>query len=99
MIGRIVATAIVLILAFAAFWLGLTDAALMLDPVGIVLMLFVGIVLFLLAGIVWFNWDLVRDAFRQSRTPNLGVRSGPPIIRGMLISPQPHSRRSASPDQ
>jgi len=40
-------------------------------------------VLVLLALIVRFNWDAVKDGFRQRRNM---FRSGPPIIKGMFIA-------------
>jgi len=110
-VTRIVATAIVLILGFAAFWLGPLDVARMLNPLDVVVMLFMGIVWLLFAGIVWFKWDSLRDAFQQGRTSYLPLgerrgRSGPPInrsganeLRGIIISQQPRSRCSASPNQ
>ena len=112
-VGRIVATAIALTLAFGAFWLGAMHAVPVLDPVSILLMLFVSIFWFLLAGICWFKWDLVREAFQVGRASYLpsgqrrvGSGSGPPItrggsneIRGISIAMRSPSRRSASPGQ
>ena len=108
MITRIVATAIVVILAFGAFWLNPGDAA----------SIAAGIILLLFAGVIWFKWQLVRDAVPAGRSP-LGVPaqrkvirdarntySGPPInrfgsnaIMGLFIAQQPSSGRSASSDQ
>ena len=68
MITRIVATAIVLILAFGAFWWDAMGVGRILNPFGI-LFLFI-------AAIVWFKWDLVRDAFGTANN-----ESGPPINR------------------
>ena len=111
MVGRIVATAVVLILAFVAFWFGPLDVARMLNPLDVVVMLFMAIVWLVFAGIVWFKWDSLREAFQVGRTSYLpsgqrrvGSRSGPKItrggsneIRGMSIAMRPPSGRSASP--
>lgn len=99
MISKVVTTAVMLILGVGAFWLGAMGVARMLKPLSSLFMLFAGIVWFLFAGAVGFKWELVRDTFRQSRTSNLGVTSGPPLTRGMVISQQPRSGCSASPDQ
>ena len=108
MVTRIVATVIVVILAFGAFWLNPGDAA----------SIVAGIILLLFAGVIWFKWQLVRDAIPAGRSP-FGVPaqrkvrsdarntySGPPInrfgsnaIRGLFIAQQPRSGRSGSSDQ
>ena len=102
-ITRIVATVIVLILAFGAFWLNPGDAA----------SIFAGIILLLFAGVIWFKWDLLRDAFRAGRTSYLAPgqrrvgsgsvspisRGGSNEIRGISIAMRPPARRSASPGQ
>ena len=90
-ISRIVATAIVLILAFGALWWGAMDA----------LSMSIGIILFLFAAIIWFKWDLIRDASATAKNESDVpiIRLGSNMIKGMSILQQPHSGRSASPDQ
>jgi hypothetical protein len=92
-ITRIVATTIVLILAFGAFWSDAMGAGRILNPFGILFLV--------LAGIVWFKWDLVRDAFGTAKNESAVpiIRLGSNLIKGISISQQPRSGRSASPDR
>ena len=69
MIRRIVATAVVLFLAFGAFWGNAMGAGHIANPFGILFLL--------LAAIVWFKWDLIHDAFSSAKN-----ESDMPITRG-----------------
>ena len=93
MIIRIVATGIVLILSFGEFWRDTMGVRGILNPLGFLFLL--------VAAIVWFEWDLVRDAFASAKNEsNIPIiRLGSNFIKGISISQQPHSGRSASPDQ
>ena len=93
MITRIVATTIVLILAFGAFWWDAMGVGRILNPFGILFLL--------IAAIIWFKWELVRDAFSTAKNESSMpiVRLASKVIKGMNISQQPRSGRSASPDQ
>lgn len=66
-IGKTVATAITLVLAFGAFWWDAMGAGHILDPFGILSLL--------LAAITWIKWDLVRDAFTRANPWVVGVPS------------------------
>ena len=58
MIGKLIATTILLLLAFYAFWGNALGAGYLLNPFGI-LFLF-------LAAVTWFKWEAVREAFRPT---------------------------------
>jgi len=92
-ISRIVATAIVLILAFGEFWRDTLGVGAILNPLGFLFLL--------VAAIIWFEWDLVREAFASAKNEsNIPIiRLGSNFIKGISISQQPHSGRSDSPDQ
>ena len=83
MVTRIVVTALVLLLAFGAFWGNALHAGYVLNPVGILLLF--------LAGLIWFMWEPLRDAFitakEESNIPI--IRLGSVIIRGL----RPRSRQ------
>ena len=83
MVTRIVVTALVLLLAFGAFWGNALGAGYVLNPVGILLLF--------LAGLIWFMWEPLRDAFitakEESNIPI--IRLGLAIIRGL----RPRSRQ------
>ena len=83
MVTRIVVTALVLLLAFGAFWGNALGAGYVLNPVGILLLF--------LAGLIWFMWGPLRDAFitakEESNIPI--IRLGSAIIRGL----RPRSRQ------
>ena len=76
MIARATCTAIVLLLAFYAFWGNALNAGHIFNPFGILGLL--------VAYIVWFKWDIVRGAFAsvkdESNIPIL--RMGYRIIQG-----------------
>ena len=59
MIARLITTAILLLLAFGAFWGNALGAGYLLNPFGI-LFLF-------LAAVTWFKWEAIREAFRPAK--------------------------------
>ena len=59
MIGKRIATTILLLLALNAFWGNALGAGYLINPFGI-LFLF-------LAAVTWFKWEAVRGAFRPSK--------------------------------
>jgi hypothetical protein len=65
MLGRFVATASIVLLAFGAFWI---------DAVGIGNS--IAVVLVLVAAVTWFNWPIIEAAFRSVKD-----ESDLPIIR------------------
>jgi hypothetical protein len=77
MIVRCICTAVLLLLAFYAFWGNALDVGRMFNPFGI-LFLF-------LAYITWFKWRIVRDAFGsvkdESNIPIL--RMGYKVLQGL----------------
>jgi uncharacterized membrane protein YbhN (UPF0104 family) len=81
---RIFTTALVLLLAFGAFWSDALDAGYVLNPVGILLLS--------LAGSIWFLWEPFRDAFvsakEESNIPI--IRLGSAIIAGLRRTPPGH---------
>jgi hypothetical protein len=84
MVVRILVTALMLLLAFAAFWGNALDAGYVLNPFGI-LFLF-------LAGVIWFLWPSVRNGFisakNESNVPI--IRLGSAIIAGLRRPPAQH---------
>jgi len=58
-ITRIVATAIVSILALGEFWWDTMGVGGILNPLGFLFLL--------VAAIIWFEWDLIRDAFATAK--------------------------------
>ena len=78
MIGRLIATAILLLLAFYAYW-GNALGAGRIDPFSILCLL--------LAAVAWFKWEIIRDGFfvakGESRLPIIRLASK--IIGGMQI--------------
>jgi hypothetical protein len=92
MVGRILVTTIVLLLAAGAFWGDALGAGHVFNPVGILLLT--------LSFFIWAGWTTVRDAFisakEESNVPI--IRLGPAIIRGMEgLKHAPQPRRSSSP--
>jgi uncharacterized membrane protein YbhN (UPF0104 family) len=84
MVARVLITALMLLLAFAAFWGNALDAGYVLNPFGI-LFLF-------LSGIIWFNWASVRDGFISAKDEsNIPIiRLGSAIIAGLRRPPAQH---------
>ena len=76
MIGRVIATAMLLLLAFCAFW----DNALGLGRINALGFLFV-----VFAAVAWLKWEVIRDAFStakgESQLPI--IQLGTKIIGGM----------------
>jgi hypothetical protein len=90
MIGRMTATAILLLLAFYAFWDNALGAG-RINPFGI-LFLF-------LAAVVWLSWEIIREAFStakgESQLPI--IRLAAKVIAGMgALRQGPRRRRSSS---
>jgi hypothetical protein len=67
MIGRLIATAILLLLAFYAFWENVLDAG---------RINFFGILFLFFAAVAWVKWEAIRDAFSAAKN-----ESELPIIR------------------
>jgi hypothetical protein len=88
MIGKLIATTILLLLAFYAFWGDALGTGYLINPFGIIFLL--------LAAVTWFKWEVVREAFRpakdQSNIPTIDAISGQ--IGGMFLSGK--GRRSAA---
>ena len=93
MIGRVIATAILLLLAFYACWgnvLGLGR----INPFGILFLFF--------AAVAWLKWEVIREAFStakgESQLPI--IRLSAKIIGGMggmqTLRHRPQRRRSPS---
>ena len=84
MVTRLLVTALVLLLGFAAFWGNALGAGYILNPFGI-LFLF-------LAGLIWFMWEPLRDGFisakEESNIPI--IRLGSAIIAGLRSRPRQH---------
>ena len=57
MIGRLLATAILLLLAFNAFWDNALDAG-VINPVGIIFLL--------IAAVTWFKWTSITETWRSA---------------------------------
>jgi len=91
MIGKLIATTILLLLAFYAFWGNALGAGYLLNPFGI-LFLF-------LAAVTWFKWEAVREGFRSAKDEsNIPIiRLSSKIIGGMgSMLRAPPRRRSSS---
>jgi hypothetical protein len=77
MIGKLIATAILLLLAFVAFWGDALGAGSLINPFGILFLL--------LAAVTWFKWESVREAFRSGWAGAIGgmvsMRRAPPRRR------------------
>ncbi|MBV8736770.1 MAG: hypothetical protein JO007_05840 [Alphaproteobacteria bacterium] len=76
MIARAICTAIVLLLAFYAFWGNAFDAGHVFNPVGILFLL--------IAYIAWFKWDIVQGALASAKgESNIPIlRMGYKILQG-----------------
>lgn len=91
MLVRILVTALVVVLAFGAFWGNALDAGYILNPFGI-LFLF-------LAAIIWFMWEPLRDGFITAKDElNIPIiRMGSAIIGGLRrTTPQRRTSGSSS---
>ena len=90
MIARLITTAILLLLAFGAFWGNALGAGYLLNPFGI-LFLF-------LAAVTWFKWEAVREAFRrakdESNISTIDAIAGQ--LAGMFSKRQGPARRRSS---
>jgi hypothetical protein len=77
MITRVFATIVVVALGAYAFWGDVLGGGHVLNPVGIMFLLF--------AGLIWFGWGPIREGFKsvkdESEMPIL--RLGSTIIKGM----------------
>ncbi len=76
MMVRCICTALLLLLAFYAFWGNALDVGRFLNPFGILFLFF--------AYITWFKWRIVRDAFGSVKDElNIPIlRLGYKIIEG-----------------
>jgi hypothetical protein len=87
MMGRLIATATLLLLAFYAVWENVLGAG-----------LFYGILFLFFAAVTWFKWEAVRDGFSaakdESQLPI--IRLGSKIIGGMQTSFRGPPRRRPS---
>ena len=91
MIGKLIATTILLLLAFYAFWGDALGTGYLINPFGIIFLL--------LAAVTWFKWEAVREGFRwakdESNIPIIRLASK--IIGGMgSMRRAPPRRRSSS---
>jgi hypothetical protein len=91
MIGKRIATTILLLLALNAFWGNALGAGYLINPFGI-LFLF-------LAAVTWFKWEAIREGFRaakdESNIPIIRLNSK--VIGGMFsMRRAPPQRRSSS---
>ena len=91
MIGKLIATTILLLLAFYAFWGDALGAGYLFNPFGILFLL--------LAAVTWFKWEAIREGFRsakdESNIPTIDAIAGQ--IGGMFSQRQrPPRRRSSS---
>ena len=91
MISKLIATSILLLLAFYAFWGDALGTGYLINPFGIIFLLF--------AAVTWFKWEAIRDALRpakdQSNIPTIDAIAGQ--IGGMFSERQrPAQRRSSS---
>ena len=91
MIGRVITTAILLLLAFYAFW-GNALGAGRINPFGILFLVF--------AAVAWLKWEVIRDGFStakgESQLPI--IRLAAKIIGGMetLRHGSPRQRSSSN---
>ena len=91
MIGKLIATAIPLLLAFYAFWDDALGTGYLINPFGIIFLL--------LAAVTWFKWEAIREAFRPAKDEsNIPIiRLASKIIGGMgSMRRAPPRRRSSS---
>ena len=91
MIGKLIATTVLLLLALYAFWGNALGAGYLINPFGI-LFLF-------LAAVTWFKWEAVREGFRSAKDEsNIPIiRLSSKIIGGMgSMLRAPPRRRSSS---
>ena len=91
MIGKLIATTILLLLAFYAFWGDALGTGYLINPFGIIFLL--------LAAVTWFKWEAIREGFRaakdESNIPIIRLNSK--VIGGMFSQRQrPPRRRSSS---
>jgi hypothetical protein len=91
MIGKLIATTVLLLLALYAFWGNALGAGYLINPFGI-LFLF-------LAAVTWFKWEAIREGFRaakdESNIPIIRLNSK--VIGGMFsMRRAPPQRRSSS---
>jgi hypothetical protein len=90
MIGRVIATAILLLLAFYAFWDDVLGAG-RVNPLGILCLFF--------AAVAWLKWEVIREGFSaakgESQLPIIWMSAK--IIGGMqALLRGPQRRRSPS---
>ena len=88
MIGRVVATAILFLLAIYAFW-GNALGAGIINPFGILFLL--------LAVVTWFKWETIRNGFAAARGESEMpiIRMASKILGGMgSLRHDPPQRRS-----
>ena len=91
MIGKLIATTILLLLAFYAFWGDALGTGYLINPFGIVFLV--------LAAVIWFKWEAVREGFRSAKDESYIpiIRLNSNIIGGMFSKRQgPLRRRSSS---
>jgi len=91
MIGKLIATTVLLLLALYAFWGNALGVGYLINPFGI-LFLF-------LAAVTWFKWEAIREGFRaakdESNIPIIRLNSK--VIGGMFsMRRAPPQRRSSS---
>src|SRR5215469_17163848 len=90
MIARLIATAILSLLAFYAFWGDALGTGYLINPFGIIFLL--------LAAVTWFKWDAVREAFGQAKDESnistIDAIAGQ--IGGMFSKRQGPARRRSS---
>jgi hypothetical protein len=90
MIGKLIATTILLLLAFYAFWGDALGTGYLINPFGIIFVL--------LAVVTWFKWEAVREAFRptkeESNISTIDAIAGQ--IFGMFSKRQGPARRRSS---
>src|SRR5271169_3335931 len=82
MIGRILATAVALILALCAFWFNALGAGHFINPFGIVFLFF--------SVLIWFAWAAIRSGYISARDESDVpiIRLGSAIIGGMRRTPR-----------
>ena len=91
MIGKLIATTVLLLLALYAFWGNALGAGYLINPFGILF-------LFLAAG-TWFKWEAIREAFSSAKDESdiPVIRLNSKIISGMSSMLRgPPRRRSSS---
>jgi hypothetical protein len=90
MIAKVITTAILLLLAFYAFWGNALDAG-RINPFGILLLF--------IAAVTWRKWEVIRDGFSTTRSesqPLVGLWGR--AINGIQTTLRhgPQQRRSSS---